>query len=339
MSRVVIARTVDGQLPFFPSGVRLADGRVLVVYREGLAHVRSVGRILAVESADDGLTWSEPRVIVDTVYDDRDPMLVQLSSGDLLLNWFQINWAVQPWECPAVLVTRSTDGGASWEKPVAVQSEMQQETDQRWRRYRAGHIATHGQILELPDGDLLVPVYGVFPGDHDHSASVVRSTDGGLTWPAENEVVLGRKPGRGYVEPVLTLLPGGQVTALLRTDEEAELARSDDNGLTWTEPELCGLYASSADTITLSDGSVLLAYGDVSKRFGPGRPTVATLIRDPLGRWDKDPVRVVIDAGRDTADQANPAVVELPGDRFLVASYDIFRREVVGEIIDRADLT
>ena len=28
------------------------------------------------------------RVIVDTVYDDRDPMLVQLSTGDILLSWF-----------------------------------------------------------------------------------------------------------------------------------------------------------------------------------------------------------------------------------------------------------
>jgi hypothetical protein len=133
-------------------------------------------------------------------------------------------------------------------------------------------------------------------------------------------------------------LPGGQVVALLRTDEEAELTRSDDNGQTWTEPELCGLYASSADTLTLSDGAVLLAYGDVSKRFNSGRPTVATVIKDPLGRWDKDSLHVVIDAGRETVDQANPAVVELPDDRLLVISYDIFQRQIVGELLDRATL-
>jgi hypothetical protein len=338
MEQVVIARTVEGQLPYFPNAVRLADGRVLVVYREGLGHVRSVGRIVAVESTDDGATWSEPRVIVDTLYDDRDPMLVQLRSGDVLLSWFQIDWAVQPWECPAVLVARSSDGGVTWAPPVEVRSTMQQQTDESWHRFRAGHIVSHGQILELPDGDLLAPVYGVFPGDDSHSASVVRSTDGGLTWPADNEVVLGRRPGREYLEPVLTLLPGGQVVALLRTDEEAELVRSDDNGRTWTEPELCGLHASSADTLTLSDGSVLLAYGDVSRRFSPGRPTVATVITDPLGPWDKAPLHVVIDAGQDTQDQANPAVVELPGDRVLVVSYDIFQRQVVGVILDRAAL-
>lgn len=335
----MVGRAVEGQLAYFPSAIRLADGRVLVVWREGLGHVRSVGRIVAAESADDGVTWSAPRVVVDTLYDDRDPMLVQLANGDVLLSWFQIDWTVRPYECPAVLVSRSTDGGSTWDQPVVVGSSMMQQTDEVWHSYRSGHIVAHGQILELPDGDLLAPVYGVFPGDLCHSASVVRSTDGGATWPASGEVVLGRKADREYQEPVLTLLPGGQVVGLLRTDEEAELVRSDDNGLTWSSPEGCGLHASSADTLTLSDGAVLLAYGDVSGRFNPGRPTVATVIKDPLGPWGKDPVRVVIDAGQDTLDQANPAAVELPGDRFLIISYDIHTREIVGRILPRTALS
>jgi len=348
MRQVTIARTVAGEVPFLPTAIRLTDGRILVAFRIGGAHTHSVGRIVAVESADDGATWSEPRVVVDTLIDDRDPMLTQLSDGDILLSYFRIDWSSTPWEVPGVDVIRSTDGGRSWGEPVKVGSTMQQETPERWHGFRAGHIATHGQILELPNGELLAPVYGVFPGDTQHSASIVRSTDGGLTWPAENEILLGRR----YVEPVLTLLAGGQVTALLRTDEgspgtgspdqadlRAELTRSNDNGRTWTEPEQLDLHASSAVTLPLTDGSLLLAYGDKSGRINSGRPTLATVIPDPLGAWDKSSRHLVHDAGRGTYDQANPAAVELPDGRLLIISYDIFRREITGVFVDRTTLT
>lgn len=333
---IVLARTPEGQLPYFPNAIRLADGRVMVVYREGNGHVRSVGRIVLLTS-DDGLKWSEPRVVVDTIHDDRDPMLVQLSNGDILLSYFQIDWARKPWVVPGVQVIRSTDGGRTWGDPVDVGSTMRQRTNARWHSFRAGHIASHGQILELPDGDLLAPIYGVFPGDAYHSASVVRSTDGGVTWPADYEVVIGRRPDRYSLEPVLTLADG-QVTSLIRTEAAAELTRSDDGGHTWSAPEPLKLWASSADTVTLSDGSVLLAYGDVSRKLSAGRPTVATVIADPRGPWDTGTQHLVYDAGNDTFDQANPAVVELSDDTVLILTYDIFRREIVGVRLDRSAL-
>jgi BNR repeat-like domain len=335
---IVVARTVAGQLPYFPNAIRLATGSILAVDREGAGHVRSVGRILAVAGNDDGASWSDPWVVVDTLLDDRDPMLTQLSNGDVLLMYFRIDWSRTPWEVPGVQVVRSTDDGATFGEPVPVRSTMQKRTANRWHHYRAGHIASHGQILELPDGDLLAPVYGIFAEDENHSASVVRSTDGGLTWPKRNEVVLGRRPGRFYQEPVLTLLPGGQVVALLRTEDAAELTRSDDGGRSWTEPDVLKLWASSADTVTLTDGSVLLTYGDGSRTMYAGRPTLATLIEDPLGPWDTGVQHLVYDAGHDTFDQANPAVVELPDGRLLILTYDIFRREIVAVVKHRADI-
>ena len=326
---IVVARSVPGQYAYFPNAIKLASGRILAAYREGSGHVRSVGRILAVASDDEGKTWTEPWAVVDTLLDDRDPMLTQLGNGDVLLMYFRIDWSRMPWEVPGVQVIRSTDDGTTFGEPVEVRSTMQKRTSNRWNRYRAGHIASHGQILELPGGELLAPVYGVFAEDSEHSASVVRSTDGGLTWPKTNEVVIGRKRGTYYLEPVLTLLPSGQITALLRTEQAAQLVRSDDGGRTWSEPEVLDIWAQSADTVTLSDGSVLLAYGDASRTTYKGRPTLATVIESPHGPWDAGGRHLVYDAGRDTFDQANPAVVELSGGQVLILTYDIFRREIV----------
>lgn len=336
---VVVARAAEGHRAYLPTATRSADGRILVAYREADGHVRDVGRILGVHSDDDGLSWSAPRPLVDTELDDRDPMLTTLSNGDLLLQYFRTDWSRSPWRVAGVQVVRSGDGGATWGEPVDVDSTMVTETTQRWGGYLAGHVATHGRIRELPGGDLLSPVYGVHAGDRYHSAAVVRSTDGGLTWPRENEVTLGRSAGQAYLEPVLTVLPGNRVIALLRTEQQAELTRSDDGGLSWTAPEPIDLWASSADTATLPDGSVLLAYGDASRTSTRARPTTATIVTDPLGRWDAGRRHLIYDAGRDTFDQANPAIVELPGERLLIITYDIFRRELVGVIRTREQLT
>lgn len=339
MTEMVVARASDGNRAYLPTATRTAAGRILVAYREADGHVRDTGRILGVHSDDDGRTWSAPRPLVDTELDDRDPMLTTLSNGDLLLQYFRTDWSRSPWRVAGVQVIRSTDGGSSWGEPVEVDSTMVTETTQRWGGYLAGHVASHGRIRELPDGDLLSPVYGVHAGDRYHSAAVVRSTDGGLTWPRATEVTLGRSPGQAYLEPVLTVLPGGRVTALLRTEQQAELTSSDDGGRTWTAPARIDLWASSADTATLSDGSVLLAYGDASRTSTRSRPTMATVVPDPLGRWDAGPRHLVYDAGRDAFDQANPSIVELADSGVLIVTYDIFRRELVGVIRTREQLS
>lgn len=338
--RVTVDRTRVGELPFLPAVARLADGRLFAAYRVASAHTHCVGRILATESADEGLSWSEPRVIVDTLLDDRDPALTRLSSGDLLLSYFRIDWNATPWEVPGVEVIRSTDGGRTWTDPVQIDSTMRARSAVSWRGYRTGHIASHAPILELPGGDLLAPIYGVPGGGSTYVGSVVRSADGGRSWSVADEVIL----GKGYVEPVLTLLPGGQLTALLRTDDgspglagparsdvRVRLTRSDDDGHTWSVPEPLRLQASSAATATLRDGRVLLAYGDLAD--GHGRPTRVTIVEDPLGAWDDHSGLIVHDAGGDTYDQANPAVVELLDGRVLVLSYNIHTRELTATTV------
>jgi len=323
---VIVARATPGTLPHFPDIVALPDGRLLCAYRESTGHVRADGRIMLVESADRGQTWSEPRVVADGAYDDRDPKLAQLRDGTVLLSYFVLRWHEDgKFTCLGTSVLRSEDGGLTWTDPVVAGGD-----ELLW-------AVSHGAAAELPNGDVLLPLYGVDPKQPTglDSALAVRSHDGGRTWPAESAVPLGISADFHFREPTLTPLPSGEVVALLRTSKAyAYLARSADGGRTWTEPTETDLPASSHHVLLLTDGSLLLAYGDISKRFSPRRITVARIVTHPEGEWTGRDVQLY-DSGH--PDQANPSTVELEPGRFLTVGFDVPNATVVAVTSDRAD--
>jgi hypothetical protein len=87
----VVCRMPGESLGYFgwPTVARLPDGTLMVV-SSGLRsqHVCPWGKGVLNVSADDGLTWSPPRVIHDTPLDDRDGGIVSLGGQKLLVAWF-----------------------------------------------------------------------------------------------------------------------------------------------------------------------------------------------------------------------------------------------------------
>ena len=55
------------------------------------AHACPYGKIQLTRSRDDGETWSEPETICNTVLDDRDPGIIVLRSGALVVSWFNLD--------------------------------------------------------------------------------------------------------------------------------------------------------------------------------------------------------------------------------------------------------
>lgn len=340
---VIVAEAAPGKKLHFPNMERLNDGSLVAVAREGAGHTGQDGRLLMLTSDDGGRTWSPPEVVHDSPYDDRDPMITQLGSGRLLLSWFQIDYSVSPPEPMGVSVRHSDDGGATWSEPVAVQSSMSGESD-IVDTYELGWAASHGQIKELPSGELIVPLYGTVPDDRWQRATVVRSLDGGESWHAGTESLIASAQNTHYQEPVLTVLPDGTIHALLRIGTAASTmgavhsqeSWSRDGGRTWTPPAEIDLVTSSAHTEVLENGDVFLAYGDLSGHFTDRRGTVGAVLRDPGRPWNGAPRELVYDSG--TGDQANPAVAEVRPGRVLVLGFDSNTSRLVGDFVDVADI-
>ncbi|MEU4236662.1 sialidase family protein [Actinoplanes sp. NPDC026619] len=318
---IIVAQAADGLQAHFPDVVRLAGGRLVAAYREGAGHISHEGRIVVVASDDDGQSWSAPEIVVDGPHDDRDPKLAVLADGTILLSYFVLEWTSEKeHKNHGVLVRRSTDAGRTWSEPAQVGSIW-------W--------ASHGAAVELPGGDLLLPVYNRPPGERWHRAAVVRSTDGGRTWPAASEVSLAAGSTFHFQEPTLTVLDGQLVSLIRTTVETAYLSRSTDDGRTWTAPVPTDMPASSHHALRLASGEVLVTYGDLSKRFSEHRETVGRLVRRPLETWDGYPDIQLYDSGHH--DQANPSSVELSPGRFLTLGFDIPARTVVAFISSATD--
>lgn len=321
--RQVVAATAPAGLSIrFPSVVMLDDGRLLAAYHEASAHTNANGDIRVISSSDGGVSWSTPSTAVDIAHDARDPKLVELSDGTLLMSYFEYQWTN-----PRVIqtyVVRSVDGGRTWSAPEHVPTSG------------GGWTATHGPIVELAGGDLLMPLYRTRDDDPRQRATVVRSTDGGDTWDITNEVTVA-VGSVNFQEPNLTVLPSGEIVALIRTDSSpvrAYLSRSFDDGFTWTTPIVTDIPAESHDQLLLSTGQVLLTYGD---RSLDRRPTSGTLIHDPAGSWDgyaEDSI-LLYDSG--SGDQANPSSVELAPGRFLTLGYSVGARSLVAVFTELDD--
>jgi hypothetical protein len=310
---MVATRTADRNT-YFPTIERLRNGDLIVVYYDSPEHASPAGRISIVRSADEGRTWSAPAVAIDTPLDDRDPSVMQTRSGALLLTFFSPGSSTGVTGAAGVFVARSDDDGRSWSAPVQADTGLDK-------------AATTAKIVELDNGDLLLPVYGAVPGYA--RSSVLRSTDGGRTWPRSGEVRIASAAEVDLVEPVIGNLGSGRLVVLMRAeglDNFTRESHSSDGGRSWSEPVKTGLVAMASDLLPLPaaagrPASMVHAWGDWSRGFGDSRATVIQLIEFPAGAAPayRDG-HVVHNTHCD--DTAVPSSVSLGGGRLFTVYYD-----------------
>jgi len=313
---------------YFPVLVNPAGDEILAVLRGGAGHLGITGRLDAVRSPDGGLTWEPPTVIVDSEADDRNPAVGLMPDGSIVLAYQKQSSYDEHgnWEHGAdrlqMLVTRSADGGASWEASRPLSYEPMSK-----------HCG-YGHIITLPDGTALMPIYGPRLGAQEETPShsyILRSRDGGQTWDEPSLIA------EGYSETALLVLRDGALLAAMRSERPGlntqclGVCRSDDEGYTWSEPvRVTETSEHPADLTRLSNGWVLMVFGIRHEPRG-----VQGLISKDEGRtWEAR--RLILCDDLEHEDLGYPSTAKL-GDRIVTAYYNapLILKEANWEYHDR----
>lgn len=339
----IVCRLADERFGYFgwPTVAKMEDG-TLVVASSGLRtqHNCPFGKTVLNMSNDNGQTWSAPRVIQDSMIDDRDAGVVDLDGGRLLVSWFRSDtriyvnerWPVKAerkiWDglfatwtdeqVDALMgswVMLSADAGASWSEPI-----------------RAPVSAPHGPVM-LKSGDLLYLGKSFKArGDlHTSMITAARSVDGGRTWETVGTVpVCDKTDPVNYHEPHVVELPSGRLLGMIRIEDHGGKAlaesgissfslmqtESDDGGRTWTPAKSLDIFGSPPHLLRHSSGTLILTYG-YRYREAPYGQRVA-FSHDDGATWDYD--WIIRDDGPDS-DLGYPSTVELADGSLYTVAY------------------
>lgn len=312
----VISRgSATGTYQAFPDSCRLDNGDIIAVFYAGYGHVSlpndeypNGGRICMVRSQDDGRTWSEPEVVYDDEFDNRDSHISQLSDGTVMISFFSLRANPDDETGYAFMgspqIIRSFDNGKTWES----ESQFIEMDGEDW--------ACSAPVRELADGTCLLPVY--HQGKERAWGGVVRSHDKGRTW--SKVIPIGKESGLFLpAETDIIQLQDGTLYAALRAVHEEGIhmhySRSEDLGLSWSPVQDIGFFGHAPHFTRLRSGGIVLTYRGF---LSPEWSTVHTALRisyDEAQTWSD---HYTVDSCRG----AYTSTVELSDNAILVVYYE-----------------
>jgi hypothetical protein len=234
---------------------RCQNGDLLVAFNSG-GDLSAGQRTGIVRSTDGGKTWGEPETWFESVFKrggvEMGCSLTCLSNGRLLLPYadgFYLRPGVEGnYDRHALLFCpTSDDNGKTWQNTKA-------------ECYEGLEAFAFGTVVELPDGTLLLPLWGAYDKQGVWGSGLVKSRDNGATWGEWRSIV--REHGD---ETPIILLPDGRVMALIRgftgePERPFHVAYSSDGGDTWSPPQKVNLNGTSPALHISPKGRLLAGY-------------------------------------------------------------------------------
>jgi hypothetical protein len=257
-SRLRIVRkgvVYDGGPGIIAGNARCSNGDLLAAFNTGgdLSTGQKVG---IVRSTDGGRTWGAVETWFESIFKrggiEAGCSLTRLKSGRLLLPYadgFYLYPRGNSSNRHALLFCpTSDDNGKTW-------------SNRRAEGYEGLEAFAFGTVVELPNGTLLLPLWGAYDRQGVWGCGLLKSKDNGSTWADYRPIV----KERGDETPII-LLPDGRILALIRgytPDDKSRpfhVSHSADGGDTWTTPRKVDLFGTSPSLHLTAKWMLLAGY-------------------------------------------------------------------------------
>lgn len=298
----------------------LPDGSLLCCWFGGTHEGESDVGIYLSRRTDAG--WSEPKLLVNGVAANWNPVLFASADGRLLL-FYKQGQQIADWQ---TWLLQSKDNGETWSGPQElVPGDVS-----------GGRGPVRNKPLRLASGRILAGAsteHGIWKAfadiSDDDGASWYKSSAvqiDGLQYQAgektaDSNIAVSQQSfyGRGVIQPSLWQSADGSVHMLLRSSE-GFVYRSDsaDDGETW-----CSAYAlslpnnnSGLDLVRTAGGVLYLVCNPVAANWGQRSPLSLFQSTDDGASWQK-----LFDLETESAEFSYPAIIAEDEDLVLTYTY------------------
>jgi sialidase-1 len=269
--------------------IELTDGRLCLIYTrfDSKSGDHSPADLVSLTSADGGVTWTEPKVVIPQTggLNVMSVSLLRLADGRIALFYLR---KTSREDCRPIMHI-STDETQTWSEPtVCITDEV------------GYYILNNDRAIQLASGRLVLPVaWHQGPGKPRDNQGIIMcylSDDAGKTWRRSKDAFKGYDAeGRRVLvqEPGVVELTDGRLMMIMRTDVGSQyVCHSRDGGETWSKAKPSAL-ASPRSPATIErvpwTSGLLCVWNDHSGRFpypkGKRTPLCVALSRDEGETW------------------------------------------------------
>ncbi len=306
--RIISHETIyrDEQYVAFPCMAKMPDGKIACAFRHAKERQKEYGRVTHVDptakigyiiSNDGGKTFEkEFQTILDSERSEQDPCINVLSDGRIIASYFE-------WELVPI-----GQGADRWGKEVferygrtlhntydcfhiGIAYSISDDNGNTWKHYPTLRLeglpvcsGVRGCIIELENGDLIMPFYGCLNPNESNRVGLLQSKDRGESWSHLSVMAFDPEHEKQFLEPNIFRTKSGKIIGLFRTQSDffkpnvkfdetylnLHISVSDDDGKTFGEvQEIENCWTSSpVHALQLQSGNVLLTYGYRRKPYG-----------------------------------------------------------------------